>query len=45
LVAHFASDHLDDSRRFRMRNVLDDFNSECLAAIAIFSLSGLEVIC
>ena len=40
----FVSDQLGNGRRFRLLNVLDDFNSECLAAIPDFSLSGLRVI-
>ncbi len=28
----FVSDQLGNGRRFRLLNVLDDFNSECLAA-------------
>ena len=40
----FVSDQLANGRRFRILNVIDDFNSECLAAIPDFSLSGLRVI-
>jgi transposase InsO family protein len=40
----FVSDQLANGRRFRLLNVLDDFNSECLAAVADFSLSSLRVI-
>ncbi len=40
----FVSDQLANGRRFRLLNVMDDFNSECLAAIPDFSLSGLRVI-
>ena len=40
----FVSDQLGNGRRFRLLNVIDDFNSECLAAILEFSLSGLRVI-
>jgi transposase InsO family protein len=40
----FVSDQLGNGRRFRLLNVIDDFNSECLAAIPDFSLSGLRVI-
>ena len=40
----FVSDQLANGRRFRLLNVLDDFNSECLAAIPDFSLSGLRMI-
>ncbi|MPZ30701.1 MAG: hypothetical protein GEV13_06845 [Rhodospirillales bacterium] len=37
-----ASDQFDDGRRSCLLDVLDDFKS--LAAIGVFSLSGLEVI-
>jgi putative transposase len=40
----FVSDQLANGRRFRILNMIDDFNSECLAAIPDFSLSGLRVI-
>jgi putative transposase len=40
----FVSDQLGNGRRFRLLNVLDDFNSECLAVVPDFSLSGLRVI-
>lgn len=40
----FVSDQLANGRRFRLLNVIDDFNSECLASIPDFSLSGLRVI-
>jgi putative transposase len=40
----FVSDQLGNGRRFRLLNVIDDFNSECLAAIPDFSLSGVRVI-
>jgi putative transposase len=40
----FVSDQLANGRRFRLLNVLDDFNSECLAAVPDFSLSGRRVI-
>jgi putative transposase len=40
----FVSDQLGNGRRFRLLNVIDDFNSECLAAVPDFSLSGLRVI-
>lgn len=40
----FVSDQLGNGRRFQLLNVIDDFNSECLAAIPDFSLSGLRVI-
>jgi len=40
----FVSDQLANGRRFRLLNVIDDFNSECLAAVPDFCLSGLRVI-
>jgi putative transposase len=40
----FVSDQLSNGRRLRLLNVLDDFNSECLACVPDFSLSGLRVI-
>ena len=40
----FVSDQLANARRFRLLNVIDDFNSECLAAVPDFCLSGLRVI-
>lgn len=40
----FVSDQLGNGRRFRLLNVIDDFNSEYLAAIPDFSLLGLRVI-
>ena len=40
----FVSDQLANGRRFRLLNVIDDFNSECLASVPDFSLSGLRVI-
>jgi putative transposase len=40
----FVRDQLGNGRRFRLLNVIDDFNSECLAAVPDFSLSGLRVI-
>jgi putative transposase len=40
----FVSDQLARGRRFRILNVIDDFNSECLIAEPDFSLSGLRVI-
>ena len=39
----FVSDQLGNGRRFRLLNVIDDFNSECLASVPDFSLSGLRV--
>ncbi len=40
----FMSDQLANGRRFRLLNVIDDFNSECLATVPDFCLSGLRVI-
>ena len=40
----FVSDQLGNGRRFRLLNVIDDFNSECLASVPDFSLSGHRVI-
>ena len=39
----FMSDALEDGRRFRVLNVIDDFSRECLATVADVSLSGLRV--
>lgn len=35
---------LDDGRRFRMLNVVDDFTRECLASVVDTSLSGVWVV-
>jgi putative transposase len=40
----FVSDALDDGRRFRVLNVVDDFTRECLAAVVDTSLSGARVV-
>ena len=40
----FVSDQLANGRRFRLFNLVDDYNSECLAAVPDFCLSGLRVI-
>ena len=40
----FVSDQLVNGRRFRIFAVLDDFNSECLAAVPDTSLPGRRVI-
>jgi transposase InsO family protein len=40
----FVSDQLANSRRFRLLNVIDDFNSERLATVPDFCLSGLRFI-
>jgi putative transposase len=40
---NFVSDQLANGRRFRILNVIDDFNSECLAAVPDFSLSELRL--
>ena len=39
----FVSDALDDSRRFRILCVVDDFTRECLGLVADTSLSGTRV--
>lgn len=39
----FASDVLDDGRRFRVLVVVDDFSRECLALVVDSSLSGRRV--
>ena len=39
----FVSDALEDSRRFRILCVVDDFTRECLGLIADTSLSGVRV--
>ena len=40
----FVSDQLVNGRRFRILVVIDDFNSECLAAVPDTSLPGVRVI-
>lgn len=37
------SDALDDGRRFRVLNVIDDFSRECLACVVDTSISGVRV--
>ena len=39
----FVSDALEDSRRFRILCVVDDFTRECIALVADTSLSGIRV--
>ncbi len=39
----FVSDALNDGRRFRVLNIVDDFTRECLAAVVDTSLSGARV--
>ena len=39
----FVSDALDDSRRFRILCVVDDYTRECIGLVADTSLSGLRV--
>jgi putative transposase len=39
----FVSDALDDSRRFRILCIVDDFSRECLGLVADTSLSGNRV--
>ena len=40
----FVSDALNDGRRFRVLNIVDDFTRECLAAVVDSSLSGTRVV-
>ena len=40
----FVQDALNDGRRFRILNVVDDFTRECLASVIDTSLSGVRVI-
>jgi putative transposase len=40
----FVQDALDDGRRFRILNVVDDFTRECLASVLDTSLSGMRVV-
>jgi putative transposase len=40
----FVQDALDDGRRFRLLNVVDDFTRECLASVLDTSLSGVRVV-
>ncbi|MDR6336940.1 putative transposase [Xanthobacter flavus] len=40
----FVSDALNDGRRFRVLNIVDDFTRECLAAAVDSSLSGARVV-
>jgi putative transposase len=40
----FVQDALDDGRRFRVLNVVDDFTRECLASVLDTSLSGVRVV-
>lgn len=40
----FVQDALNDGRRFRILNVVDDFTRECLASVVDTSLSGVRVI-
>ena len=39
----FMSDALEDGRRFRELNVIDDFSRECLAAVVDTSIGGARV--
>ncbi|QFT98053.1 IS2 transposase TnpB [Roseovarius sp. THAF8] len=39
----FMSDALEDGRRFRVLNVIDDFTRECLAAVVDTSIGGARV--
>jgi putative transposase len=40
----FVSDALNDGRRFRILNVVDDFTRECLVTLLDTSLSGVRVV-
>jgi putative transposase len=40
----FVQDAVDDGRRFRILNVVDDFTRECLASVLDTSLSGMRVV-
>lgn len=40
----FVQDALNDGRRFRILNVVDDFTRECLTSVVDTSLSGIRVI-
>jgi len=40
----FVQDALDDGRRFRILNIVDDFTRECLASVLDTSLSGVRVV-
>jgi putative transposase len=39
-----VQDAIDDGRRFRILNVVDDFTRECLASVLDTSLSGVRVV-
>ena len=39
----FMSGALEDGRRFRVLNVIDDFSRECLAAVVDTSIAGARV--
>ncbi len=39
----FMSDALDDGRRFRVLNIIDDFSHECLACVVDTSISAAHV--
>jgi len=41
----FMHDELEDSRKFRLLNIIDDFNWEELQIEVDFSLLALRVIC
>jgi putative transposase len=40
----FVHDQLENGRRFRILNILDDATRQCLASVADTSLSGLRVV-
>ncbi len=45
MVTRLLSDALEDGRRFRVLNAIDDFSRECLAAVVDTSISGARVAC
>ena len=40
----FVQDSIEDGRRFRILNIVDDFTRECLASVLDTSLSGTRVV-
>jgi putative transposase len=44
LPLDFVQDALNDGRRFRILNIVDDFTRECLASVVDTSLSGIRVV-
>lgn len=43
LVYGFVYDQLANGRRFRVLNVIDDFNRELVGQLTAFAISGLQV--